>query len=136
MFMHAWAMAADRRYRLGFQRGFQMGRRIWLLEEVDEMETLLEQGGNPLTAEQLSLMHEAVDVIYPPLPEYRGWAYEVRWWAWGFGIDLLRREPGAPNDNGFRWPEQLASPYNARWALRKIATPEQRDILYQNAGGV
>ena len=136
MFLHARARVAERYHLLGFQRGFQEGRRILLPEEVAKMETLLEQGGNPLTAEQLRLMQEAVDVIYPPVPEYRGWAYEVRWWAWSFGIDLMRREPGAENDDGFRWPEQLASPYNARWALRKIATPEQRDILYRNLGGV
>ena len=133
MFFHARARVAARHYQLGFQRGFQEGRRIWLLGEVDEMATLLEQRGDPLTAEQRRLMQEAVDVVYPPLPEYRGWAYEVRWWAWAFGIDLMRREPGAENDDGFRWPEQLSSPYNVRWELRKIATPGQRSILYQNS---
>ena len=133
MFFTAKAMVESRCYQLGFQKGFQMGRRIWLLVEVDEMATLLEQRGDPLTAEQRRLMDEAVDVIYPPYPEYRGLKYELRFFAWGFGIDLMRREPGAENDDGFRWPEQLTSPYNARWELRKIATPGQRNILYQNS---
>lgn len=135
MFFTARAMVADRYSRLGFQKGVQIGHRIWMQDEIALIGMLLEQNGVPLTAEQRYSMYGAVDAMYPPVPQYRGFKAELRFFAWGFGIDLLSREPGAKNDDGFRWPEQLPRKSTALWALRSIATPEQRDIMVQNAGG-
>lgn len=134
MIFTAREMVANQYTRLGFQGGFQTGYRIWMQEEVARMETLLERNGAPLTAEQLRLMAEAVDVTCPPAPQYRGFKAELRFFAWGFGIDLMRREPGAKNDDGFRWPEQIARKSDARSRLRAIATPEQFRIIARNAG--
>ena len=127
-------MVATRYYNLGFQEGFQIGRRIWLLGEVSRIETLLERNGIPLTAEQLRLMYKAVDALYPPVPQYRGFKAELRFFMWGLGIDLLSRKHGDKNDDGFRWPKELPRTGTALWVIRAIAGPAQLPIIARNPG--
>ena len=134
MIFTARSMVATRYYNLGFQEGFQIGRRIWLLGEVSRIETLLERNGIPLTAEQLRLMYKAVDALYPPVPQYRGFKAELRFFMWGLGIDLLSRKHGDKNDDGFRWPKELPRTGTALWVLRAIAGPAQLPIIARNSG--
>lgn len=134
MIFTARSMVATRCYRLGFQEGFQIGRRIWLLGEVSRIETLLERNGIPLTAEQLRLMYKAVDALYPPVPQYRGFKAELRFFMWGLGIDLLSRKHGDKNDDGFRWPKELPRTGTALWVIRAIAGPAQLPIIARNPG--